>query len=121
MEKWVMTKKKILFVCTANYYRSVTAEELFKNKQDLVVKSAGTHPQAVKVINKEFVEWADIIFVMEEHHKEYITENFGSVVNKIIVLHIPDIYFRGDPRLIKMLEEKVGPYLEKKSLIRKVK
>ena len=107
-----MIKKKVLFVCTANYYRSVTAEHIFRHWETLDVKSAGTHEWATKVITQEMIDWADIIFVMEHHHKDSILEIDTSAIDKIIVLEIPDIFKRFDKRLIKILNEKVPPYLK---------
>ncbi len=106
-----MRKKKVLFVCTANYYRSVTAERIFKDYENLEVKSAGTHPLAERTIDKDLIDWADLIFAMEEEHKEAILTIAPEAEYKIIVLDIPDIYGRMDPFLIRILKEKVSKYL----------
>ena len=101
-------KKHLLFICTANLQRSPTAEGLFKKNKKYDAKSAGTQPLAVKPITKQAVEWADIIIVMEKHHKEYILYKFpeGSK-KKVITLNIPDIYYKDDPVLIKLLNKKL--------------
>ncbi len=107
-----MRKIKLLFVCTENLQRSPTAEELFKGNKIYEAKSAGISPTSAKPITKQAIEWADKIFVMEPFHKEYIKEFFPMYKNKeITVLNIPDIYYRNDPKLIKILKEKLRKYL----------
>lgn len=106
-------KKKLLFICTANQQRSPTAEVLFKNSRNYEAKSAGIHPLAEKLITSQAIKWAEIIFCMEDLHKNYILENFPEAKNKrIIVLNIPDIYYKNDPQLIKILKQKLKNCLE---------
>ena len=107
-----MKKIKLLFVCTENLQRSPTAEELFKNSEKYEAKSVGTSFSAIKRINESAVKWADKIFVMEKNHKDYIESNFQKLMKKeIIILNIPDVYYRNDPELIKILKEKLKEYL----------
>ena len=107
-----MSKTKFLFVCTLNLQRSPTAESLFENHEKFEAKSAGTDTFAVKPISKQVIEWANIIFCMENIHKNFIIENFPEAKNKeIINLNIPDIYYRGDSKLIKVLKDKLKEYL----------
>jgi len=105
-------KKRVLFVCTANYYRSITGERIYKEREDLEVQSAGTFPFAERVVNSELINWADIIFAMEHHHKDDLLRLVPEADDKIIVLEIPDIFQRMDPVLIKLLKERVNPYLK---------
>ena len=103
---------KLLFVCTENLQRSPTSEDLFKDSKKHDVRSAGTSYFAIKRINKKDIKWADKIFVMEQHHKNYIEKKFPvSKEKEIIVLNIPDIYYRNDPELINILKEKLKEYL----------
>lgn len=105
-------KKKLLFVCLLNLQRSPTAESLFKNHEKCKAKSCGIGVFAEKQISKQAVEWADIIFCMEDLHKDFILENFPESQNKkIIILSIPDIYYRDDSELIKILRAKLKIYL----------
>ncbi|MEM2881746.1 MAG: phosphotyrosine protein phosphatase [Candidatus Bathyarchaeia archaeon] len=101
----------MLFVCTGNMERSPTAEELFRNEDGLEVKSAGISPSAPKFLTESLVAWADKIFVMEEVHKEYIAKKCPWAIHKVVVLGIPDIYFRNDPELKRLLRERVSPHL----------
>jgi predicted protein tyrosine phosphatase len=105
---------RVLFVCTANKLRSPTAEDLFKDFGGLDVLSAGTDAKAPRPLTKELVASADLIFAMETHHRERIRKKYKQRPedNRIITLHIPDEYERGDPELIALLKEKVRPRLE---------
>jgi predicted protein tyrosine phosphatase len=51
---------------------------------------------------------------METHHRERIRKKYKRrpADGRIITLHIPDEYERGDPELMALLEEKVRPRLE---------
>lgn len=97
----------MLFVCTGNMERSPTAEELFRNEDGLEVKSAGIAPSAPNFLTEDLVAWADKIFAMEEVHREYIARKCPWAVHKVIVLGIPDVYFRNDPELKRLLRERV--------------
>ena len=104
--------EKILFVCTGNMDRSPTAEYLLRSKEGFEVKSAGTWIHARKRVSKALIEWADLIFVMEEHHKNVILSICPEAEGKVIVLDIPDIYRRNDPELVEILKEKLAKYFE---------
>lgn len=108
-----MKKKNVLFVCTGNINRSITAVQLFKDWEGLDVKSAGIYWGAKTPISRGLVDWADIIFVMEKLHYNYIANWFPNVLKKVVILGIEDIYITNDPRLIKILEKNVTPYLKK--------
>ncbi len=105
--------KKVLFVCEQNRHRSRTAEEIFKSRNDVEVKSAGISRLAANVITDELVRWADIILVMDDGQKEAVQEIFPeeSKGKKVISLEIPDVYAYMDPELVKLLERKAGRYL----------
>ena len=105
---------KVLFVCTANRLRSPTAEDVFRDRPGIEALSAGTDAGAPRPLTKDLVAGADVIFAMESHHRERIRKKFRQRPpdNRIITLHIPDIYERGDPELVALLREKVGPRLD---------
>ena len=100
----------ILFVCTMNRWRSLTAEELFKNNGQHNVLSAGTSEKARVRLSHKHIEWAELIFVMEKKHKQIVRQRF-STDKQIIVLDIPDDYTYMDTELIEMLQISVSPYL----------
>jgi protein-tyrosine phosphatase len=99
-------------VCSGNTDRSPTAEEIFRNKEGLIVKSAGTLATAPVHISKELINWADIIFAMEEKHKKEIINMDSSATQKTIVLGIPDIYRKNQPELKQLIKEKTKPFLK---------
>jgi len=105
----------ILFICSRNQWRSPTAEEIYKNRQDLSVRSAGTENSARIKLNSKTVSWADIIFVMEKKHKERIINKFEIQIEDkpIIILDIPDEYAFMDSELREDIKTKVDSHLVK--------
>ena len=101
----------ILFVCSRNRLRSPTAERTFYGTPGINVRSAGTAKDAENIIARDDIEWADLIFVMERHHRKSIMQKFRTQT-KIISLGIPDHYEFMDPDLIEVVQAKVTPYLE---------
>ena len=103
----------LLFVCTKNKWRSPTAENIYSNYPDLAVRSAGISRSARRLINATDMNWADIIFVMENKHKRYIHEKFRNKIGqrKIIVLDIPDDYQYMDKALVLWLQDAVDVHL----------
>ena len=103
----------ILFICSRNKRRSVTAEAIFRNTDIHSVQSAGTEESAVHRVSEKLLLWADIIFVMEKRHRERLAEKHYEVISqkRLIVLDIPDEYEYMDTELIDMLRDMVNPYL----------
>lgn len=105
--------KKVLFVCSQNRLRSPTAEQVFAARADIEVDSAGTNHDADNPLTAEFVEWADIIFVMEKAHRSKLQQRFRRHLKKarVTCLDIPDEFAFMDPVLVRLLEAKVPRYL----------
>jgi predicted protein tyrosine phosphatase len=105
--------KNILFVCSRNKWRSLTAETIYKNSSEYNVKSAGTEDSARIKINSKLIIWAEIIFVMEKKHKEKILEKFSNEIRnkKIIIFDIPDIYKYMDKELIEEIKTSISEYI----------
>lgn len=104
-----MEKLKLLFVCSRNQKRSLTAERVFARSETLDVRSAGTEPSARVRVNRGHVDWADVIFVMEKRHRERLLQAVSELgVKKVIVLGIPDEYELMDPELVEMLQSAVN-------------
>jgi len=103
----------ILFVCSRNKRRSLTAERIYKNNSEFNVRSAGTEPSARIKLTAKLIDWSDVIFVMEKNHKQRITENFRELSNEknIVILDIPDEYEYMDEELIEMIKISVDNYL----------
>jgi predicted protein tyrosine phosphatase len=107
---------KILFVCSANQHRSKTAEDYFSAKfPEEEFQSAGTNHKICKQkgttpLDQDLMDWADVVYVMENKHKEQIQKHVGSLYNeKITVLNIPDDFKYYQKELIALLEEKFFP------------
>lgn len=104
----------ILFICSRNKWRSRTAETIFKDSQQHMVKSAGTENDARIRVTEKLIAWADLIFVMEKKHKERLIQKFGALIDEkeIVTLGIKDDYKYMDPELINVLETSVSPYVD---------
>lgn len=101
-----------LFICSRNQWRSPTAERIFAVDYGIHTRSAGTSKHAKHSISLKDVLWADIIFVMEQKHKQNIKEKFPKQLQhkKVIVLDIPDDYQYMDQDLIEILKQSLTPY-----------
>lgn len=104
---------RVLFICSQNRMRSPTAEQVFARHPGIECASAGTNPDADNPLTAELVEWAELIFVMERHHKLELSARFRRLLGgkRIICLDIPDNYPYMDLALIALLQSKVGPLL----------
>jgi predicted protein tyrosine phosphatase len=103
----------VLFVCTRNLLRSPTAERIFSGREGLETASAGVAPDAVNPVSGELVQWADLIFVMEEWHQSELARRFRPHLKnkRVICLDIPDEFHFMDPVLVRLLEAKASPFL----------
>jgi predicted protein tyrosine phosphatase len=105
--------KNILFICSRNQWRSPTGEQVWRKHPELNVRSAGTSPKAKRTVNTKDIQWADIIFVMEQKHKSRLKAQFTRQLDykDIQVLDIPDEYQYMDEQLIEIMKQSVGSYL----------
>lgn len=107
-------KIKLLFICSRNRWRSLTAEKIFQEVNGYQVSSAGTEQNARIKVTSGYIGWADIIFVMEKKHKRRLQEKFGPMLNgdkKVICLDIPDEYTFMDEELIEILQSRVSEHI----------
>jgi predicted protein tyrosine phosphatase len=106
---------RILFICSQNKLRSPTAEVLFSIYKGLEVSSAGTDRGAETPVSADLVEWAETIFVMENHHREKLRRQYGKLLGakRLVVLRIPDEYTFMQPELVDLLKSRMLPYLPK--------
>jgi predicted protein tyrosine phosphatase len=105
---------RVLFVCRLNRHRSATAERLFCKRKDLDVRSAGTSEDAMVQINDRMLDWADVIFAMDEDQQNNLRKMFPShpALTRIVCLDIPDVFSFNDPELIALLEDRVNRTLD---------
>lgn len=101
--------QKVLFVCSRNRRRSLTAEKLFAAAPGWQVRSAGTAEGARIKITAGLLGWADVIVVMEKRHKEMLRERFPEVLadKPCRCLFIPDDFEFMDAGLVSLLREKM--------------
>ena len=67
---------KILFICSRNRRRSLTAETIFKTEPAWEVRPAGTDDAARIKVTAGQLGWADVVVVMEQRHKERLRQKF---------------------------------------------
>ena len=108
-------KLKLLFVCSRNRRRSLTAERLFDGDTAYEARSAGTQPSARIVLTPGLIGWADIIFFMERSHLNRARGRFAEELHDKTthVLHIPDDYEFMQPELLYELRARLEDFLEK--------
>lgn len=106
---------KILFVCSRNKWRSRTAETIFKNNGMHEIKSAGTEKSARIKLNQNLINWAEVIFVMEDKHKNRLLDNFyfDKKETSLEVLDIMDEYEYMDDDLVEILKIKLSDLFER--------
>ncbi|MBQ3918718.1 MAG: protein tyrosine phosphatase [Oscillospiraceae bacterium] len=103
----------ILFICSQNKRRSLTAERMFDGVNGHSVRSAGTESNARIKVTAGMIKWADIIFCFEKKHLRRIRERFSDELcgKDTITLNIPDEYGYMDDELQDILESCVGEYI----------
>lgn len=107
------SRLRVLFVCALNQWRSPTAERIYRNDARLEVRSAGVRTDASRPLGVADIEWADVIFVMDQEQKEWIQERFReSALPRIRILDIPDTLIYMDPRLQRLLREAIDPEID---------
>ncbi|MBD3922939.1 protein tyrosine phosphatase [Paenibacillus sp. PR3] len=105
---------KVLFICSRNKWRSLTAEKIFDGINGYEVRSAGTEEGARIKVTEGHIGWSDMIFVMERKHLRRLKDKFSYKLNtkKVICLDIPDDFKYMDEELIEILKSRVSEYLE---------
>ena len=102
-------RTKIIFVCSRNKRRSLTAEMVFKTEPAWEVRSAGTEESAGIKVTAGHLGWADAIVVMEKRHKERLRQRYPEELasKPCVCLFISDDYEFMDANLIELLREKM--------------
>ena len=105
---------KLLFICSQNKRRSLTAEKLFDGYNGHQARSAGTESNARVKVKPGILGWADVIFCMEKKHVRRLKEKYSDVVahKQMICLNINDNYEYMDRDLQELLESYVSEYIE---------
>lgn len=106
-------KLRVLFVCTQNKVRSLTAEHLYRARPDLEVKSAGTANFAKNQFTAELLDWAEVVFVFDDSQLEFIAQKFGKDAQgkPVVCLGLPDVFTYKSDALVVKLVAKLDSYL----------
>ncbi|MGI4824587.1 MAG: low molecular weight protein tyrosine phosphatase family protein [Janthinobacterium lividum] len=104
--------RHLLFVCSQNRWRSLTAERLFDDHPEITARSAGTEPGARVRVSAGHLGWADAVFVMEKKHVDRLQAKFKDELRgkPLVNLRIPDNYKFQDTALIDLLRERLLEY-----------
>lgn len=96
---------KFLFVCAGNINRSIAFENWFKrNRPEYDVRSTGTAHAYPFRMNRELLEWADRIFLMDLEQEMFMTAKFPEFLYKTEIIGIKDRYDRESPILYELIE-----------------
>lgn len=103
----------LLFLCSQNRKRSLTAEKIFDGYNGHKAYSAGTESNARIKVTPGLLGWADIIFCMEKKHMRRIKEKYPDIVvnKKLVCLNISDDYELMDRELQELLKSYVYEYI----------
>lgn len=103
----------LLFLCSQNKRRSLTAEKLFDGHNGHSAHSAGTENNARVKVTAGLIGWADVIFCMEKKHLRRIREKYAEELcsKKTVCLNIPDDYEFMDEELRELLLSAIDEYL----------
>jgi predicted protein tyrosine phosphatase len=101
---------KVLFVCSQNRMRSLTAEKMLEGMPGLQVRSAGTQPDARIVVTEGHLGWADLVVCMEKSHLNRLRRKFPEAMQarRTVCLHLPDDYEYMQPELIDELRARLA-------------
>ncbi len=104
---------QLLFICSQNRWRSLTAEQLFDDHAHYAARSAGTEPGARVRVTAGHLGWADVVFVMERKHAEVLRQKFGDALagKPLVILRIPDKFQFMAPILQGLLRERLQEHL----------
>lgn len=100
--------KKVVFVCSMGILRSATGARLYAHKYN--TRTAGTWPDALIPLTPVLIAWADeLVFVNKSNYEQVIKnlegEAYKFVVDKSLVLDIPDSFPHMHPALIEAFKE----------------
>ena len=104
---------RVLFICSRNKKRSLTAEVHFATLNGFEVASAGLNRDSQTPVTPDLLTWADLIFVMEPVHRQKLSKRFNQNLKdtRIVCLDIADKFEFMDSDLIAVLERKVRKHL----------
>jgi predicted protein tyrosine phosphatase len=109
---------KILFICSKNKVRSVTAEKVYQRVSGLQVRSRGTDASARVRVGEGDIGWAEMILCFERRNFVDLKARFGEESLEGKEIHILDIrnerneYGIMSAKLVSKIKEATDPYLD---------
>jgi predicted protein tyrosine phosphatase len=103
---------RTLFICHYNRRRSATAERVFARDPALDVRSAGTSDEALVQVNQHMLDWADVVFIMDDEQRRALERMFPGdpALARVVCLDIRDDYHFLDPELVSLLRARTAPH-----------
>ncbi|MBR6365467.1 MAG: protein tyrosine phosphatase [Lachnospiraceae bacterium] len=103
----------LLFLCSQNKRRSLTAEKVLDGVNGHHVRSAGTENNARVKVTAGMIGWADMIFCFEKKHLRRIQERYAQELygKRVVTLNIPDDYEFMDEELQEILQGILEEYV----------
>ncbi len=97
--------KRALFVCSGGMLRSATAAQWAAVALNWNTRNCGTWEAALPPPHANLLEWAQVVYCMEEHHRAALVKRFPWAEPKMQVLGIPDDFYYRSPQLVELLEQ----------------
>lgn len=104
----------ILFVCSQNKRRSLTAEKILNGINGHQVRSAGTEKNSRVKVTPGLVGWADLIFCFEKKHLQRLREKYSEELydKKIVTMNVGDDYEFMNEELQEIIRGFFDEYVE---------
>ena len=98
---------RLLFICSRNKWRSLTAEHLFDDHPHYEARAGRV------LVTAGHLGWAEVIFVMEKRHPDRLREKFATELTskRLINLRIPDRYPFQALTLVDLLRQRLAEHL----------
>jgi predicted protein tyrosine phosphatase len=105
--------KHVLFVGDRREQRCQTAAQLFTGTPGTKVQYACIGSSARHPLSEDELDWAHLIFVMDERTRERLDTRFGETIHgkRVVNLGLPVELEHLDLRLVEMLRSRVRPHL----------
>ena len=104
---------RALFICGKGRSRSPTAAQVFSAWDGVSADFGGISNDADDHLSADQLDWATMIFVMEQRHARRLSDRFGSALRgkRVINLSIRDKYTFMQDELVEQLIDIAGPHL----------
>jgi len=103
----------LLFVCSQNKRRSLTAEMIYDGVDGHHARSVGTEKNSRIKVTPGLIGWAEIIFCFEKKHLRRLREKYADELSgkTVVTMNIPDDFEYMDEELQEIIRGYVEAYL----------